>query len=158
IDEIWIFDAYQDIGLERYFKAILYGKRKLPVERILKEQAGTFSRELLRIRELVLEQIRLDNPHRAEPRVFCGPRNFEVTGEPVTIHFLGPSVALAQQYRAHLIENMQGLVSDDGKEVNTKWQPDSINHNLASPAVLIEYGATRLVLGGDMEETGWSEA
>jgi hypothetical protein len=158
IDEIWIFDAFQDISLERYFKALFDAKRRLPIERLLKEEPGTFSTELLLIRNLVLKQIAIANPRRAVPRVFCGQQEVEVAGEDVSIRFLGPSVALAQSYRAELQDNLKDVVDEQGRIRNMQWKPDNVNHNLASPALLVGYGQTQLILGGDMERQGWEEA
>jgi len=112
IDEIWIFDAFQDISLERYFKALFDAKRRLPIERLLKEEPGTFSTELLLIRNLVLKQIAIANPRRAVPRVFCGQQEVEVAGEDVSIRFLGPSVALAQ--RCWITELRMAAMMGDG--------------------------------------------
>ena len=157
IDEIWIFDAFQDISLERYFKALFDGRRRLPIERLLKEEPGTFSRELLTIRNLVMKQIDMANPERAIPRVFSGQQEVTVAEEDVTIRFLGPSVALAQTYKAKLLDNLAGVVDGDERVVNRDWKPHTVNHNLASPAFLLTYGQTRLILGGDMEQEGWEE-
>lgn len=158
VDEIWIFDAFQEISLERYFVALFNQRRRLPIERLLNEQPGTFSAELLRIRNLVLKQTALRNPNRAIPRVFCGPQTVNLADEPVTFHFLGPSTALAQHYKAALVDNLSGVVADDGNMVDDSWRHDSVNHNLASPSILIEFGNTRILLGGDMERQGWTEA
>jgi hypothetical protein len=156
IDEIWIFDAFQDIALERYFSALNSGKRKLPIEEIQGDAPGTFSAELLRIRNLVMKQIRKSNPSRAVPRVFCGPQLIQIEDEPVTIRFLGPTVAVAQEYRAQLVDNVS-TIFDAGGRVNRRWEPEAVNHNVASPAFLVQFGDCRLVLGGDMESESWAD-
>jgi hypothetical protein len=42
IDEVWIFDAFQEKALDRYFSALFSGRRKLPIEQALNEEPGTF--------------------------------------------------------------------------------------------------------------------
>ncbi len=157
IDQIWIFDGYQDIALDRYFGALLEGNRRLPIEKLLNEPPGTFSRELMAIRKLVLEQIKNKNQNQDNFQKLSGRKQIEITDEPVVFHFLGPGEGFTQLYIENLHKNLQNLVDQDGKIVNKSWNPAKVNHNLASPAILIEFGKTRIILGGDMEKDGWND-
>lgn len=158
IDEIWVFDAFQEFALERYYLALFNSRRRLPIERLLGEEPGTFSEELLTIRKLIIEQIELSNTTRAFPKLFKGREMFSVDGELVTIEFLGPSQTLAVLYKESIINNLAGLVDAKGNVLNESWRHDTVNHNLASPALLLTYGLTQIVVGCDMEVQGWEEA
>ncbi len=46
IEQIWMFYGFTSIYLDRYFECVLKSKRKFPIEEMLRERAGTFSREL----------------------------------------------------------------------------------------------------------------
>src|SRR5262249_40206877 len=81
-----------------------------------------------------------------------------IPDEGVTFQFLGPTENLANDYELELIDNLEGMVGDDGKVLNDDWQPDKVNHNRASPAILLEYGKTKILLGGDMEAEAWNSA
>ncbi len=156
IDQIWIFDAFQAISLERYFKALLLSDRRLPIESLLDDPPGIFSVELMKIKEAVFEQCALSNPNRADICLFNGPKPRSIPGEPVMIRLLGPSEALCVTYKERLAENLMGLLDDDG-EIAEGWDPTNVNHNIASPAIVIEFGKSRILLAGDMERLGWEE-
>lgn len=155
IRELWVFRAYNFIHLERYMKALIHSGRKSAVEELLNEPAGTFSVELLRIRNLIGEMIEPDNRSPPEFRYFAGYSKFTLAGEPLVFHILGPTDLLEERYERALVDNMEGLVEDDGRTVNPDWEPEQVNHNQASAALMVEYGATRIVLGGDMEAPAW---
>jgi hypothetical protein len=161
IDWIWVFPTFQVIALERWFAAVRERDVRLPIERLLDEPPGSFFRELVRFRELVDQQCRRTNPQRARFRFFCDRKSFSIQGEPIRIHFLGPSDDLVRRYEGDLADNLRHLVEQqevDGEirlVVPSEWSPDAINHNRISPALLIEYGSTRVLLGGDMECQAW---
>jgi hypothetical protein len=46
-------------------------------------------------------------------------------------------------------------VDDSGENVNPNWQPDRVNHNRISAALVVEYGKTRIILGADMDTAAW---
>jgi hypothetical protein len=158
---IWVFPSFQTIALERWFAASLDGGRRLPIERLLDEPPGSFSLELARFREQVHQQCQRDRPGRARFRSFCGYRSFLIDGEPIHVRFLGPNDDLVRQYERDLDDNLRDLVSEEVTAgvsrlvVHPEWRPDAINHNRISPALLVEYGQTRILLGGDMEQAAW---
>jgi hypothetical protein len=157
IQQIWMFQGFQSIYLERYLQALRRSSRRLPIERLLKEPPGTFSVEVARIRNLVLEQIDPGNPRRSKFRSFQGFNEFGLPGEPVRCAFLGPSDALGEDYEKQLADNLSHAFDSTGTRVNPDWRPDAVNHNLISPAVLIRFGKTQVLLGGDMENRAWGE-
>jgi len=161
IDSIWVFPSFQTIALERWFAAAMTRDMRLPIERLLDESPGTFFLELVRFRELVHQQCAGTNPLRARFRSFYGRKSFSLDGEPIHIHFLGPTDDLVRRYEGDLTDNMRDLVEErviEGENrlvVRPEWRPDALNHNRISPALLIEYGKTRILLGGDMECEAW---
>jgi hypothetical protein len=156
IGEIWVFRAYNAIYLERYMRALLTSGRESAIEKILHERAGTFATELMQVRNLICELTDETAADRAGFRFFAGYTDFPVEGEEaIRFHFLGPPNILETRYEQALVENMGDLVDDTGTTVNPAWQPDTINHNQVSPALLIEYKKTRILLGGDMEKAAW---
>jgi hypothetical protein len=59
------------------------------------------------------------------------------------------------EYEKSLADNLAGLVDDTGENVNPNWQPDRVNHNRISAALVVEYERTRIVLGADMDTAAW---
>ncbi|MHC4400467.1 MAG: ComEC/Rec2 family competence protein [Planctomycetota bacterium] len=155
IGEIWIFQGYQDVYLDRYFKALFKSKQKLPCEKLFAEQPGFFYLELMHIRDHVHRQCDHNNPDRSRFRYFQGYESFRLKGESVQLHFLGPSDQLAVEYQASIIDNLSGVVGEDARVLERDWRPSQVNHNRISPCLLVEYGKTRLVFGGDMEDRAW---
>src|SRR5262249_42332197 len=135
--------------------ALLTSGRRSAIEVLLSEPAGTFATELMRVRNLIYELTDGRAPDGAGFRFFSGYADFPVEGEPLHLHILGPTHLLEAPYDRELAENMAGLVDDTGTTVNPSWRPDRINHNLVSPALVVEYKRTRIVLGGDMEKGAW---
>jgi hypothetical protein len=155
IDEIWVFRAFLSIDLERHMKALINGRRRLDIECLRDEPVGTFTDELSKVTELILELTSRTSAVKAHFRYFSGPRRFTVTAEPLIFHMIGPTDRLVADYEQSLADNMAGLVDDTGRNVNPNWQPDHVNHNRVSAALVVEYGSTRVVLGADMEMDAW---
>ena len=156
IEQIWIFETYQDECLCRYFRTLLESKRRLPVEELLNDKPGSFSTELMKTRNLVREET-TTGTSKTKLRKFQDYQEFGLADEPVEFHFLGPSSQLVDRYQTSLSDSLSSLVDPETKNVYAKWRPDKVNHNLASPAILLVYGKTRVILGGDMESTGWQQ-
>jgi hypothetical protein len=155
IDEIWVFRAFQSIDLERHMKALIHGGRRLDIERLHGEPVGTFTDELSKVTELILDLTSRTNPVGARFRDFAGYLRFGARGEPLIFHMIGPTDRLVAEYEKSLADNMAGVVDDSGENVNPNWQPDRVNHNRVSAALVVEYGKTRVVLGADMEREAW---
>jgi hypothetical protein len=155
IGEIWIFPAYQENYLDNYFKALFKNKRKLPCEKLFTERPGFFYLEFIQIRNSVHRQCDRHNSKRARFRRFSGYETFRLQGEPVKIHFLGPTAWTIEEYRASIVDNLRGIIDQDDWSVTKDWQPGNVNHNRVSPSLLVEFDRTRLILGGDMEHQAW---
>ena len=156
IEQIWMFETYQDEYLRQFFRTLLESNQKLPIENLLNDDPGTFRSELLKIRNLVRKET-TPGTSQTKLRKFQDYQEFGLADEPVEFHFLGPSSQLVDAYQTSLSDNLSSLVDPEGKKVYAKWRPDKVNHNLASPAILLVYGKTRVILGGDMESTGWQQ-
>jgi hypothetical protein len=158
IGQIWMFQGFQSLYLERLLDALRASKIQLPIEELLNEDPGTFAFEIATIREEVLDQIDPQKTNRAKFRSFQGYKQFWIPDEPVSCEFLGPSDGHAAAYEANLIDSLATAFDPSGQYIVPDWAPDSINHNLISSALLLTYGQTRVLLGGDMELDAWSEA
>jgi beta-lactamase superfamily II metal-dependent hydrolase len=156
IDEIWLFPGFETIDLGKYFAAVVKTQGALAVEEMLGDAPGTFAEELMTVRELCAKAIAKGNPKRARFRYFRGPRRAHVKGEPdVSLSFIGPPDGLAEAYIGQMTNGVKELLRADGT-VDPAWDPRDVNHNWISPCLLIEYGETRVLLGGDMEEPAWA--
>jgi hypothetical protein len=91
IDEIWVFRAFQSNELERHMKALIHGGRRLDIEAMRDEPAGTFTDELTKVTELILDLTSKANPAGAGFRDFAGYRRFQVRNEPLAFHMIGPT-------------------------------------------------------------------
>ena len=156
IEQIWMFETYQDEYLRQYLRMLVERKWRLPVEELLNDKPGSFSTELVKIRNLVRKET-LTRNSQTKLRKFQDYQEFGLADEPVKFHFLGPSSQLVDRYQRSLIDNLSSLVDPETKKVYPEWRPDKVNHNLVSPAILLVYEKTRVILGGDMESPGWKQ-
>lgn len=158
VEQVWIFKGYQSSALQRFYWTLLRQGIRLAADGPSIEPPGSFHRELVDIRGRVIRQCDEKNRYRAEFVEFSGRKTLLIDGESVVFHFLGPAENLANAYEASLVDNLTGFVGEKGHLVNAAWKPDGVNHNEASPAILVEYGGTRILLGGDMEQRAWKHA
>jgi hypothetical protein len=158
IDEVWVFRALEDLNLERHMRARIVGGRKSLSEASLPPPvaAGTFATELMWVRNLFRELTDDANDDAAIYYDFAGYRRFSFEGERLTFHVVGPTHRLISEYERDLAENMRGLVDEKGEKVDPAWEPDKVDHDRLSAALVIEYGKTRVVLGGDMIADSWA--
>lgn len=63
---------------------------------------------------------------------------------------LGPHGNLVSDYNQQIEKAFSDVVSP------SYLRPRTLNHNLASGALLIQFGQSTIVLGGDMESEGWA--
>lgn len=154
IDEIWIFDGFLSVHLTKFFQTLIHLEKLLPLEQILSEQPGTFSVELNKVLVQVKQQC-LDM-QVTRLRRFREFVPVDIKDEPVQCFFLGPDTQTATAYENCLANSIQGVVDDSGNVLRRDWEPDEVNHNHASPALVFQFGETQFVLGGDMEREGWT--
>jgi len=86
--------------------------------------------------------------HIVNPKTLIYPRSID-TKSNLSIWGLAPSGRHTNEYKLKLIE------STKGKQFRSAL-PKS-DHNLISSALLIEFGQTRVLLGGDVEKDGWQD-
>lgn len=154
IDQIWIFETFQERYLSNCLRALQKREKLLPVEQLLNERPGTFSRELNWLRNYV---IRICCKKKLSQLHFFSDIRTDSLPCGVKVHFLGPVVSRVTNYRAKSIDRVVQIAEDGTGKLNRDWKPYPLKHNELSPALLIEYGQTRLLLGGDVEAEAWQE-
>lgn len=76
---------------------------------------------------------------------------FSISTEPsLEIWALAPSAKQSERYEGFLAK----CFDDEGRYRKTAKPPD---HNVISMALLVVFGATRIVLGGDVKSAGWRD-
>ena len=154
INELWMYSCWQETSLQTYFKALGNIGFKHPVEKLLKETAGTFRRELLLTRKHARDLMDASN---CRFRMFQGFTRFQLCDGRIEVCFLGPSDSRSERYRTRLIDNLEGVVTEDATVVDDTWRPRSVNHNDISAGCRIKFGATVVIIGGDMESDAWED-
>jgi len=158
IDQICTFPGFDSIELIDHFSALRESVCRLPVERILGEEPGSFSEELYRITELVSREADHGPLHHGLPSELADYHVFSIPGEPdVRFHFLGPNEQSRLQYTRQLRENLEGFVSAEGEFIKEGWDPAHVDHDDICGAILIEYGNTRVLLGADVQGRAWEQ-
>lgn len=71
---------------------------------------------------------------------------------PVKIWALAPSASQADRYENSLARNF-----GEDRKYRRPGKNDRPDHNISSMALLVEFGETRLVLGGDVLKSGWDD-
>ncbi len=153
IKQFWLFDVFFLLELGNYFRALSQVRTPSAVEELLNEQAGTFGEEMLNVARRVGAQV--NSRRRSKPiiRLFGKLRSFVVSG--VQVDCLGPHGNVASGYGQAIARNLKGVLDANGKLVREGWNPLKVNHNQISPALLLTFGKTKVVLGGDMEQAAW---
>jgi len=146
IAEYWMFDAFMNVRLLKFFEEVSKSDSPLPIEALLDETPGTFREELVQIIQKVCEDA--IEKETVTLRRFREYRALDIDGEPVRCHFLGPGEFVASTYECDITQSLTHVRDPE-------WEPDKLNHNLASPALLFEYGETRVLLCADVEKEAW---
>ena len=150
-DRIWIFGPMTHRYLRGKIAAVIYAKTQSNILEDGKENADELVRILDAIRDLSKKKqrtpaVELRHLQLEQPLLTLS------TVPPLKITAIGPPAKLAMRYADSLdrcfTSNERIL-----REVIT-----GVNHNLISGGLLIEYGASRIILGGDMEVESWEEA
>jgi hypothetical protein len=111
--------------------------------------------ELSKVRQQVIHHCQTNKSDPDCFRDFAGNDSFLLPNEPIRCTFLGPSDPLATLYENHLADSLATALDASGASVDPRWNPGSLNHNLISASLLISYGRTTILLGGDMEFYAW---
>jgi hypothetical protein len=72
-------------------------------------------------------------------------------GDPLEIRAIAPTHHVAREYVRSLLRFLRGRARND---LSVRPFPHH-HHNAVSIALLVSYGRARIILGGDVEETGW---
>ncbi|MEK7685105.1 MAG: hypothetical protein AAB466_06765 [Verrucomicrobiota bacterium] len=149
-ERIWIFGAMTHRDLYEM------------VARVLRHKADSSNtagdeetvNELVRILDLIQDKFTgKTGTHRPDVRRLQLEQHLhEFDGNPpVTITAIGASGRQQMLYE----KSLQSCF--DGGDSFLADRVPSVNHNLISGGLLVEYGAARIILGGDIEKEGWQE-
>ncbi len=150
-ERIWIFAALTHRDLREMVAQVITHKAdssNIPVED--RETAD----ELVRILDLIRDRCagKKEVPRPDVRRLQLDQHLHQFDGDPpVMITAIGASGR--QQI---LYEKSLRSCFDAGDSFLADRLP-SVNHNLISGGLLVEYGAARIILGGDIEREGWQE-
>lgn len=156
INQIWCFATLENSAHLNFFKGLVDKNRQLPVEKLLGESRGTFYRELYTIRQLVRQAAKRDSATAARREFFFDFKDIHLTSGS-RVRFLGPRGSRVVDYTAKLNSSIESGVDQDSLQFDSDWKPNTLRHNEVSPALLVEFGETKLLLGGDMEVPSWQE-
>jgi beta-lactamase superfamily II metal-dependent hydrolase len=154
IGELWVFASFPAQSLQRYFNELCRRGGRDRVEEALRLPPGSVSLELLSLHQSI--SIRRRRSSRPRPRFLRSQGAFLLCDRHIVIHFLTPGDEQIHRYQDALDRNLQDLL-DGPATVNPDWVPSEPNHNLASGALLLQYGKTRILLMADAETPLWQE-
>lgn len=153
IRELWLFDSWDSHALGDYFTVCAKNDERLPIERALNEVAGTFCREFLHTCEAVHSEF--DRYPGVLLREFNKYSAFKIDNEDVFAHILGPHPNELRHHRKQMAASLKRAINPATLEMPKDWESKDVNANEFSPAILLVYGTTSVMLGGDMESNGW---
>jgi hypothetical protein len=174
--ELWVFDAIQQQTLCDYYRELMHRALRDPVEEDLDLKFGTTLRELECLRENILA--RWAASPRQTFRLLRSQANFTLCGGAVRVRGLTPGDGSLVGYRERLNEILATILarvvaahphsrglwrrivrlfqSIPGVRAAASAVP-SVNQNLASSALLLEHGDTRLLFMADAERPLWED-
>lgn len=151
-DRIWIFGALTHRDLHAKVAEILRLKATSAND---EEDQSESADELVRILDKIRDKVedRSRTPRVDVRRLQLEQRLLDLNGDPpLVITSMGAPGGLTMLYERSLVSCFDG----NGDFLAAKVP--SVNHNLISGGLLIEYGRSRIILGGDMETDSWKEA
>jgi hypothetical protein len=148
--EAWIFQPFPAGQVQDYYKALQNLQQTERVEAALGLPVGSVALSLLQL-ENRIEKLRQTGLNF---RYFSWPRNFTLCGERLNLHFLTPGDGCQNDYAVAVAKAAKAIFSD-GPALTAKDQLPKPDHNLASGALLIEFGKTRALLMSDAEGPRW---
>ena len=119
-----------------------------------KPEATEDAKELFSVFDL-LSRKREESPQRRTPRIEDGTtmKLFSMREQSsVKIWALAPSAKQTERY-----ENSLSKCFDNERRFQCPPPKDRPDHNIASMALLVEFGDTKLLLGGDVLSSGWKD-
>jgi hypothetical protein len=140
-EELWVFEAIQCQDLYHYYYQLFNRGEKDSVEVDLDLKRGATFEEILGLRKRFVALARKRSPG-SEVRLIRSKVAFEICNRALRFRFLTPGDKSLVNYRERLF--FGSLTT-------------SVNPNLASGTMLIEYGRTRLLLMADAEAALWND-
>jgi hypothetical protein len=153
----WIFDTYQEKTFWELIDRLYRKGARDKVEEDLRLKPGTLTAQLVFLDKQVTKALKTSDQTKFGRFNYLRPtESLSLCDEEVTVRFLTPGDLALKKYRGQLLENLSRLV-DDGQRLSPGWKLTSLNPNLISGSLLLEYGVTRILLMGDAEEPLWRE-
>jgi hypothetical protein len=147
-EKLIVFPAILQEEFRQYAKVLADLGTPDAVEDSLKLPAGTMAVEVLQLFNRIVKQSRRWKRRKKGPRPALiqppGLHVIEMAPAPVRVRYLTPGSRLQIEY------------SDEVRRARDK-PPGSTHPNLASGALLIEFGLTRVLLMADTETPAWDE-
>lgn len=151
--EVWIYDPFPLGEVQNYYYALQAAGAADAVEQAMDLPAGSVSLSLLQFEKRFRALRKAD---AVRYRTLAPGRRAEFCAGKVKVHFLTPGDDQRLAYRQQLQAVLKKL-SADGRTVADLGKRLAADHNLASGAVLVEYGRSRALLMADAEDTLWDE-
>lgn len=153
IQELWVFDSLQMDELRDYFRILTLLGMHDPVEADLQAKGGTVFRSLLALRKAIVERRRRDP--RGKVRLLHAKESFTLCGETIRIRCLTPGSGSTVDYRERVATALRSAGTRRSDE--PAGPEPALNQNLASAALLLEFGKTRVLLLADAERPLWQD-
>jgi hypothetical protein len=175
--ELWVFDAILEQDLCDYYRELMYRALSDPVGEDLDLKPETTLHELENLRENILARWAA-NPKQKFRLLRGAIAPFTLCGGAVTVRCLTPGDGSLVHYREQLkriLATILARVAAARPHSRGLWQKivhifesipwarsaadpvPSVNQNLASSALLMEYGDTRLLFMADAERPLWED-
>src|SRR5262249_37517672 len=137
--------------LREYLKIRAERKEPDPVEAALGRPPGTLAYDVLRLAEHTLRRAKATGQKSVLLLQPLDLHEFEVGHSRVGLRFLTPGTNQQTGYEASVVNGVGKALAERGLPV------PSVNPNLASGAILLEYGQVRMLLMADAEREVWDE-
>lgn len=151
--EIWIYDPFPLGQVQDYYYELQNKGSADAIEKAMGLPAGSVSMSLLEFEKRFLA---LKKAKTLKYRTLMNKRGAEICEKKVKIHFLTPGDDQRLAYKQQIAALLK-KVSADGTTLADLEKLSEADHNLASGAVLIEYGKSRALLMADAEDKLWEE-
>jgi beta-lactamase superfamily II metal-dependent hydrolase len=151
-DELWLFQPFPAGEVLAYYRSLRTHKTRDAVEEAIGLPSGAVSDSLLRLRTRCSRLIRSGTGYRS----LRTRSSFTIAGGQIETHFLTPCEKCQYRYNDE-IATCSNRILGDGGLIDTGLRIADPDHNLASGAILLQYGLTRVLLMSDAERPRWEE-
>jgi len=153
VQEVWIFQPWPLFLVQRYFETLSDLGSPDEVEKAMGLPNGSVALSLLEFEKRVGALLKTK---KIKYRALAGGRVFDLCAGQVKVHFLTPGDQQQYTYQTQLLKATKKM-SADGKSLNNFDNLPTPDHNLASGALLVEFGKSRALLMADAEKELWDE-